>query len=136
MSSRAYKPTGQADKSTAKSMLVCGHENDKSTADFCWFVPGESHKLPGSYQSTVNSGATNHPQIRAFAVDLWPRNLLLICSSQEICGFLRAQKINSKSLDLLLICSPNLLLICSSQAICGFLRAHKSTANPGPQIRC
>ena len=52
MSSRAYKPTVQTDKSTAKSLLVwlendkstadfclvCVLENDKPTADFCWFV--------------------------------------------------------------------------------------------------
>ena len=118
MSSRAYKPTGQANKSTAKSMLVCGHENDKSTvksllvcglendkstADFCWFLG-----LKTTNQQQISVGlwglkTTNQQQINSkfrahkstanflgFAVDLWPA------------------QINSKSRDLLLICGPGI----------------------------
>ena len=64
----SYKPTVNSLQINSKSrdlLLICG--------------PGESHKLPGSYKSTVNPGATNQQQSPGFAVDLWARNLLLIC---------------------------------------------------------
>ena len=97
--------------------------NSKSRDLLLLCAPGETHKLPGSYKSTVNSGAANQQQIPGFAVDLWARNLLLIC------GFLMKSykstansgpQINSKSRDLLLICGPG-----------ETHKGHKSTANPG-----
>ena len=117
-------------RSTVNSLQI----NSKSRDLLLICGPGESHKLPGSYKSTVNSGATNQQQIPGFAVDLWARNLLLICGflmksykSTVNSGATNQQQIPGFAVDFWARRKPQ---IAWELRINSKFPGHKSAANP------